>query len=62
MIRPENRPAGRLQGFGQIKVDPLLAEDNSGMKDKVGIYYYPFPENKRVRMYVREKAGRLNSE
>lgn len=27
------------------------------MKDKVGIYYYPFPENKRVRMYVREKGG-----
>ncbi len=27
------------------------------MKDKVGIYYYPFPENKRVRMYVRGKDG-----
>jgi len=27
------------------------------MKDSVGIYYYPFPENKRVRMYVREKNG-----
>jgi hypothetical protein len=25
------------------------------MKDRVGIYYYPNPENKRVRMYVREK-------
>jgi hypothetical protein len=25
------------------------------MKDNVGIYYYPFPENKRVRMYIREK-------
>ena len=25
------------------------------MKDSVGIYYYPMPENKRVRMYVREK-------
>jgi hypothetical protein len=25
------------------------------MKDKIGIYYYPFPENRRVRMYVREK-------
>ena len=25
------------------------------MKDKIGIYYYPVPENKRVRMYVREK-------
>ena len=27
------------------------------MKDKIGIYYHPFPENKRVRMYVREKNG-----
>ena len=25
------------------------------MKDKIGIYSYPIPENKRVRMYVREK-------
>ncbi len=25
------------------------------MKDKIGIYYYPVPENKRVRMYVRAK-------
>lgn len=25
------------------------------MKDKNGLYYYPFPQNKRVRMYVREK-------
>jgi hypothetical protein len=24
------------------------------MKDKRGLYYYPFPQNKRVRMYVRE--------
>ncbi|BBO72871.1 hypothetical protein DSCW_02880 [Desulfosarcina widdelii] len=29
------------------------------MKDKVGIYYYPFPDNKRVRMYVREKNGEI---
>jgi hypothetical protein len=29
------------------------------MKDKVGIYYYPFPDNKRVRMYVREKDGEV---
>ncbi|PIE67240.1 MAG: hypothetical protein CSA23_05155 [Deltaproteobacteria bacterium] len=29
------------------------------MKDKVGIYYYPFPENKRVRMYVREKDSEI---
>ena len=29
------------------------------MKDRVGIYYYPFPENKRVRMYVREKNGEV---
>ncbi|MCK4390089.1 MAG: hypothetical protein KAV83_07625 [Desulfobacterales bacterium] len=24
------------------------------MKDKRGFYYYPFPQNKRVHMYVRE--------
>ena len=29
------------------------------MKDKVGIYYYPFPENKRVRMYVRERNAEI---
>ena len=26
------------------------------MKDTRGIYYYPFPRNKRVRMYVRPGA------
>ena len=26
------------------------------MKDDKGIYYYPFPQNKRVRMYVRESG------
>lgn len=30
------------------------------MKDKDGgIYYYPFPENKRVRMYVKEMTGNV---
>ena len=24
------------------------------MEDKKGIYYYPFPQNKRVKMYVME--------
>ena len=23
------------------------------MKDEKGLYYYPFPQNKRVRMYVK---------
>ena len=27
------------------------------MKDAKGLYYYPFPRNKGVRMYVREKDG-----
>lgn len=27
------------------------------MKDKRGLYYYPFPQNKKARMYVREKDG-----
>jgi hypothetical protein len=27
------------------------------MKDDRGLYYYPFPQNKNVRMYVRDKDG-----
>ena len=27
------------------------------MKDDRGLYYYPFPRNKRVRMYVRKSDG-----
>lgn len=27
------------------------------MKDDRGLYYYPFPQNKRVRMYVRMTGG-----
>ncbi len=27
------------------------------MKDDRGLYYYPFPSNKRVRMYVRKGGG-----
>jgi hypothetical protein len=27
------------------------------MKDQRGLYYYPFPKNKRVRMYVRQGDG-----
>jgi len=26
------------------------------MKDKQGFYYYPFPQNRKIRMYVR-RAG-----
>jgi hypothetical protein len=26
------------------------------MKDQLGLYYYPFPQNKKVRMYVRAAA------
>ena len=29
------------------------------MKDRRGLYYYPFPRNKRVRMYVKEEAGEV---
>ena len=29
------------------------------MKDDRGIYYYPFPQNKKVRMYVQEKDGMI---
>lgn len=27
------------------------------MNDDRGVYYYPFPRNKRVRMYVRKVAA-----
>jgi hypothetical protein len=27
------------------------------MKDKNGLYYYPFIDNKRVRMYVKDEDG-----
>ncbi len=27
------------------------------MKDKRGLYYYPFPGNKQIRTYVRESEG-----
>lgn len=29
------------------------------MKDKNGLYYYPFPQNKSVHMYVRESEGTI---
>lgn len=27
------------------------------MKDENGLFYYPFPDNKRVRMYVKDNDG-----
>jgi hypothetical protein len=27
------------------------------MRDEKGLYYFPFPQNQNVRMYVREKDG-----
>jgi hypothetical protein len=29
------------------------------MKDERGLYYYPFPANKRARMYVQKKDGAI---
>lgn len=29
------------------------------MQDDKGLFYYPFPQNKRVRMYVKEEQGTL---
>lgn len=29
------------------------------MKDKKGLYYYPFPWNKQIRTYVRESEGSI---
>jgi len=30
------------------------------MKDERGKYYYPFPQNKRVHMYVQETDGMVH--
>ena len=29
------------------------------MKDELGRYYYPFPQNKKVRMYVQEEGDNI---
>ena len=29
------------------------------MKDSLGLYYNPFPQNKKVRVYVREQEGMI---
>ncbi len=29
------------------------------MKDKNGVYYYPFPNNKKVRMYVKRQNSNI---
>ena len=29
------------------------------MKDNLGLYYHPFPQNKRVRVYVRQGDGTI---
>lgn len=29
------------------------------MQDKNGVFYYPTPQNKRVRMYVRDQDGTI---
>ena len=30
------------------------------MKDKRGKYYHPFPQNKKVRMYVQQEEGDIS--
>ena len=30
------------------------------MKDELGKYYLPFPQNKKVRMYVQEEEGNIS--
>jgi hypothetical protein len=34
-------------------------KEERAVKDDRGLYYYPFPQNKRVRMYVREVEGNI---
>ncbi len=29
------------------------------MKDKRGLYFYPFPQNRQIRTYVRESEGEI---
>lgn len=29
------------------------------MKDERGLYYYPFPSNKRIRMYVKRHGSEI---
>ena len=29
------------------------------MKDKRGFYYYPFPQNRKIRMYVRKDSSEI---
>ena len=29
------------------------------MKDKRGFYYYPFPQNRKIRMYVRKDGSEI---
>jgi hypothetical protein len=29
------------------------------MRDDKGVFYYPFTQNKRVRMYVKEEEGQI---
>ena len=29
------------------------------MQDDKGLFYYPFPQNKRVRMYVKDEEGQV---
>ena len=29
------------------------------MKDQIGIYYYPNPGNRKIRMYVKEDGGTI---
>ena len=29
------------------------------MKDKRGFYYYPFPQNRKIRMYVRNAGSEI---
>lgn len=29
------------------------------MKDSLGLYYHPYPQNKKVRVYVREGEGTI---
>lgn len=30
------------------------------MKDEKGLYYYPFPQNRRVRMYVKQSGNDIS--
>jgi hypothetical protein len=54
----EGAESGRVCGF-IARASPAKArlQEIESMKDRRGVYYYPFPDNREVHMYVRQRGG-----